>query len=57
MHLVDGQYQCMRCGTIVDVPFDTTPEFVYVVESRQRTVRSIRVDGVEVHRCAASDAS
>jgi len=51
MRLIDGRYLCDLCGAVVDVRPGAAPFVVIVAASGQPNMRTIHVDGVEVHRC------
>ena len=48
-----GRYRCTLCGVIVssDVRLDDVMKTMIVQASGQPTVRTVSVDGAEVHRC------
>ena len=51
MRLHDGRFECTLCGAVLDIPAEKVPLVVIVAASGQPNMRTIRVDGVEVHRC------
>ena len=51
VRLVDGKWQCANCGELLDVPPDKTPVVVVVGAGGQPTMRTLIVDGDELHRC------
>jgi hypothetical protein len=55
-------YECTVCGARLDCGVDAKPQVVIVQSGGKPTVRSVLVDGVEIHRCrdrdlAAGDAA
>ena len=48
-----GRYRCTLCKLIVssDVRLDDVMKTMIVQASGQPTVRTVNVDGVEIHRC------
>jgi hypothetical protein len=51
MRLNDGRYECTLCGAVLDISPEKVPLVVIVAASGQPNMRTIRVDGVEIHRC------
>jgi hypothetical protein len=52
MRLIDGRYQCLLCGAVLDIPTDSEPQVVIVAASGEPNMRTIVYEGVEIHRCA-----
>jgi hypothetical protein len=48
---VDGRYECRECGELLAATVQTEPEVVLMVSASSPTVRTLRLEGVEVHRC------
>jgi hypothetical protein len=53
MRRVDGRFECVLCGSVLDVRADATPLVTLVARSGEPNMRVISVDGVEVHACRA----
>ena len=51
MRRVDGHWQCTLCGAILDIPADEDPDVIIKSASGQPTVRTLNIDGKEIHRC------
>jgi hypothetical protein len=47
----DRVYDCAICGAVIDVPEEKIPSVTLIRSSDERTVRIVRVDGEEIHRC------
>jgi hypothetical protein len=56
MRLINGKWQCVQCGAAVDIPSDKKPQIILKTSSGERMMRTLNVDGQEVHRCPASVA-
>ena len=55
MRVIDGHYQCSHCGQVLDIPATTTdPHVVVRAFAGQPNVRSLMLDGRELHRCELS---
>jgi len=52
VRLINGRYRCALCEAVLDIPADSRPVVVIVAASGEPNLRTIRVDGEEVHRCA-----
>jgi hypothetical protein len=52
MHLIDGRYQCVLCGAVLDIGPDD-PREVIVASSGKPNMRALVLGGKELHRCAA----
>jgi hypothetical protein len=52
MRLHDGRYECLHCGEILDIPLASTPQVMIRAKSGQANVRSLELDGREIHACA-----
>jgi hypothetical protein len=57
MRLHDGRYECTLCGAVLDIPAEKVPVVVIVAAGGQPNMRTIRVDGVEIHRCELGGSS
>ena len=47
----NGRWRCELCGAVIDAPVTMKPRVVYYGYSGVRSVRVLRVDRREVHRC------
>jgi len=52
--MVDGRYECALCGEMLAVSTDATPRIIVRAAGGARNMRSIQVDGREVHACPTS---
>jgi hypothetical protein len=48
-------YECTVCGARLDCGVDAKPQVVIVQSGGKPTIRSVLVDGVEIHRCRTRD--
>jgi hypothetical protein len=55
MRLRNGHYECTLCGAVLDVPIGVTPLVMLRASSGQPTLRTISVNGSEVHRCPVGE--
>jgi hypothetical protein len=51
MRLFGDRYQCVLCGKVLDVPAEQKPLAVMTADIDEPDMRTIRVGGVEIHRC------
>src|SRR5689334_2740880 len=52
MRLLDGRYQCVLCGAVLDIiPLTASPQAVLEARSGKPNVRVLSMDGLELHRC------
>lgn len=56
MRLRDGHYECTLCGAVLDLPDGVTPLVMLRASSGEPTMRTISVDGREVHSCPVGTA-
>ena len=56
MRRVDGTYQCVLCGAVLDIPFPAAPHAVLEAHAGKRNVRVLSMDGRELHRCEVDAA-
>lgn len=49
---LDGRYECTLCGAVLDIPEDKVPLVLITASSGAPNMRSIMVEGKEIHRCA-----
>ena len=54
MRLRDGRYECSHCGHILDIPLIEKPRVVIRAMSGKPNVRSLELDGREIHSCVIS---
>jgi hypothetical protein len=52
---VDGRWRCTQCGALLKVPSDVTPQVVFKANSGEPIMRTLNIDGHEIHRCSAVD--
>ncbi len=50
-------YECTVCGARLDCGVDAKPQVVIVQSGGKPTIRSVLVDGVEIHRCRTRDVA
>jgi hypothetical protein len=55
MRLRNGHYECTLCGAVLDLPVGVTPLVMLRASSGEPTMRTISVDGKEVHSCAVGE--
>jgi hypothetical protein len=48
---VDGRWRCTLCGALINVPSKSTPYVALKAASGGPTMRTLNVDGHEIHRC------
>jgi hypothetical protein len=48
----DGRYECLHCGEILDIPLQSKPQVTIRAKSGRPNVRSLELDGREIHACA-----
>jgi hypothetical protein len=48
-------YECTVCGQKIECPISSKPQAIIVQSSNHPTIRSVLVNGVEVHRCKIGD--
>jgi hypothetical protein len=48
-------YECTVCGASLNCGADAKPQVVIVQSGGKPTIRSVLVDGVEIHRCRTRD--
>jgi hypothetical protein len=53
MRLVDGRYECIYCGEILDIAKRAVPVVIIKSGSGKPSMRSLLVDGKEIHACPA----
>jgi len=53
MRRVDGHYECVLCGAVLDVAEDATPLVTLVASGGEPNMRVISIDGVQLHACPA----
>jgi hypothetical protein len=51
MHVVNGEYRCLECGTVLDIPHDKPTRFTIHAASGNPDVRVLISGGKEIHRC------
>ena len=51
MRLRNGKWECTLCGAELNVPHGRTPTVMLIGASGKRNVRTLNLDGVEIHRC------
>ena len=51
VRLRDGRYECDFCGTILGLSARREPQVSFVAASGKPNVRSLSVDGKEIHHC------
>jgi hypothetical protein len=47
----DGRYECTLCGAVLDISEDKVPLVLISASSGEPNMRSIVVEGEEIHRC------
>ncbi len=52
MFMRNGKYLCILCGEELDVPLDARPNAVIERATDQLGMRTISLDGNELHRCS-----
>jgi hypothetical protein len=53
---VDGRWRCTQCGALIKLPSDATPpQVVFKANSGEPIMRTLNVEGNEIHRCPAVD--
>jgi hypothetical protein len=56
MRLIDGRYVCSHCGATLPIPIDRRePHVVIRATAGKPNVRSLMLDGRELHRCELSE--
>jgi hypothetical protein len=48
---MNGKYECTLCGAELDVAADKVPVALIKASSGTPSMRTISVDGKEIHRC------
>jgi len=48
---IDGNWNCVHCGAPIDLPTHKAPRIGLAAASGKPTMRTLTVDGFEVHRC------
>jgi len=51
VRLTNGRYVCTLCGAVLEVAEDKVPLAVIKAASGTPNMRTISVDGKEIHRC------
>jgi hypothetical protein len=51
VRLFDGRWHCTQCGAVLDLPGDKEPEVIIKSQGGALTMRTLNVDGRELHRC------
>jgi len=51
LRLRDGRFECTLCGAVLDVPEDKVPLVLITAASGEPNMRTIMVEGEEIHRC------
>jgi hypothetical protein len=49
--LANRKYECSLCGALLDVTKDQTPLVTIAAAGGKPNMRTISVDGREIHRC------
>jgi hypothetical protein len=57
MRLRNGHYECTLCGAVLDLAEGVTPLVMLRASSGEPTMRTISVNGKEVHSCPVGEAS
>jgi hypothetical protein len=47
----DGRYECVLCGTELDIPLTAQPQVMLEARSGYQNIRVLTLNGTEVHRC------
>ena len=53
----DGRFECTLCGAVLDVPEDKVPLVLIAAASGEPNMRTIMVEGAELHRCPIDPAA
>ena len=51
MRLIDGRYECVLCGEVLDIPPTARPSVVLEASGGARNIRVLSLNGREIHRC------
>jgi hypothetical protein len=57
MRLRGGEYRCVHCEVVLEVPEGAEARAIYVNSSDKPPVRVILIDGELIHRCALQEST
>ena len=57
MRLHDGRYECVLCGTVLEIPSIPEPLVMIKAASRRPGTRALTLFGMTIHECALDPES